>query len=121
MKIITIFYILNATILLLHEIESAYEQEWELFRLPGKITGFAIFHIPIILLLFYGLLEIERQTTIGFIMCLIAGIWGLMPFIVHKIVLKRGEKFNRLASNVLIYSNFITGVALIILSLRFIT
>ncbi|MGQ9665199.1 MAG: DUF6713 family protein [bacterium] len=121
MKIITIFYILNATLILLHEIESAYEKEWELFRLPGKITGFVIFHIPIILLLFYGLLEIERQTIIGFLMGLATGTGGLMPFIVHKIVIKREEKFNRLISNVLIYSNFITGVALIILSLSFIT
>ncbi|MGQ9465892.1 MAG: DUF6713 family protein [bacterium] len=45
MKIFTIFYILNATLILLHEIESAYEKEWELFRLPGKITGFVVFHI----------------------------------------------------------------------------
>ena len=47
-----VFYILNATLLLLHEIESAYEKEWEILKLPGKITGFLLMHIPIILFLF---------------------------------------------------------------------
>jgi len=37
------FYILNVTLLLLHEIESGYEKEWEILKLPGKITGFYFF------------------------------------------------------------------------------
>jgi len=41
------FYILNVTLLILHEIESSYEKEWEILKLPGKITGFLLFHIPI--------------------------------------------------------------------------
>ena len=41
-------YILNATILLLHEIESGYEKEWEILKLPGKITGFVLLHIPVL-------------------------------------------------------------------------
>jgi len=36
MKAITLLYIVNATLLLLHEIESAYEKEWEILKLPGK-------------------------------------------------------------------------------------
>ena len=52
MKILTLLYILNATLLLLHEIESAYEKEWEILNLPGRITGFLLLHIPIILILF---------------------------------------------------------------------
>ena len=39
-------YILNATILLLHEIESGYEKEWEILKLPGKITGFGVVLMP---------------------------------------------------------------------------
>ncbi len=57
MRLITLLYIINATLLLLHEIESAYEKEWEILKLPGKITGFLLLHIPIIVLLFYGLIE----------------------------------------------------------------
>jgi hypothetical protein len=41
-------YILHVTLLILHEIESGYEKEWEILRLPGRITGFLLLHIPII-------------------------------------------------------------------------
>jgi hypothetical protein len=50
-KAITILYILNATLLLLHEIESGYEREWELLGLPGKLAGFLVLHVPVILAL----------------------------------------------------------------------
>ena len=53
MNVLTLFYILNATLLLLHEIESGYEKEWGILKLPGKITGFLILHIPIIFILFF--------------------------------------------------------------------
>ena len=121
MKILTLLYILNATLLLLHEIESAYEKEWEILNLPGRITGFLLLHIPIILILFYGLMEIEKQTMFGVIIGLIAGIGGLIPFVVHKIIVKRAERFNRPVSGILIYSNILSGVGLIILCARLIT
>ena len=118
MELVTIFYILNATLLLLHEIESAYEKEWEILKLPGKITGFIIVHIPIIFILFYGLSEIDKQTSLGLSIGIIAGIGGIIPFVVHKIVIRKKEYFNILISNILIYSNIITGVGTIILSAR---
>ena len=94
-------YILNATLLLLHEIESAYENEWEILKLPGKITGFLLLHIPVILLLFWGLLEIHKQTSAGMIVGIIAGIGGLIPFVVQKILVKRDKSFNRMISDVI--------------------
>ncbi len=120
MKLVTIFYILNATLLLLHEIESAYEKEWEILKIPGKITVFLILHIPIILLLFYGLLEIEKQSSQGLRLGIIMGIAGVIPFLVHKIFAKRKERFNLLISNILIYSNVVTGIVTIVLSARLI-
>jgi hypothetical protein len=116
MKLITMLYILNATLLLLHEIESAYEQEWDILKLPGKITGFLILHIPIIILLFYGLIEIEKQSTIGLIVGIITGIGGIIPFIVHKIIVKKTENFNLMISNIIIYLNILSGAGLFVLS-----
>jgi hypothetical protein len=121
MRLLTIFYILNATLLLLHEIESAYEKEWELLNIPGKITVFLILHIPIILLLFYGLLEIESQSPQGPILGIIFGIAGIIPFLVHKVFVKRKDHFNLLISNVLMYLNILTGIVTIVLSVRLIT
>ena len=118
MKTITIVYILNATLLLLHEIESAYEKEWELFNLPGKITGFLLLHIPIIFLVLYGLIEIERTSTIGLIFGIILGIVGVIPAIVHKIFIKTPDQFNLPISNTIIYLNILSGISLLFLSIR---
>jgi hypothetical protein len=117
MKIITLLYILNATLLLLHEMESAYEKEWELLKLPGKITGFLLLHIPIILLVFYGLLEIEKNTTIGLILGIILGIGGIIPFAVHKIFVKKMGHFNLMISNAIIVLNVLSGLSLLLFSI----
>ena len=118
MNLITMFYILNATLLLLHEIESAYEKEWEILKLPGKITGFLILHIPIIIVLFYGLIEIEKQTALGLILGIITGVGGVIPFLVHKVFVKRSEHFNLMISNAIIYLNILTGLVLCLLSVQ---
>ena len=121
MKIITTVYILNSTLLLLHEVESAYEKEWEILKLPGKISGFLILHIPIILVIFYGLIEIERLSMIGLILGIILGVGGIIPFLVHKVVVKRKGHFNRLISNAVIYLNVLLGVLLAYLAITHLT
>jgi len=110
MEFITIVYILNLTLLVLHEIESAYEREWEILRLPDAITGFLLMHIPLLLVLFYGLIEIEKVSTVGLIIGIVAGVGGLIPFMVHKVLVKRAEHFDRPLSNIIIYANILTGI-----------
>lgn len=118
MKLLTVFYIVNATLLLLHEIESAYEKEWEIFKIPGKITVFLILHVPIILLLFYGLLKIENLSQQGLVLGIIFGAAGMLPFVVHKLLLKRKDKFNLLISNLMIYLNVAAGAVTLLLSVN---
>ncbi|MFH1729941.1 MAG: DUF6713 family protein [Pseudomonadota bacterium] len=112
MTLIIALYILNSTLLLLHEIESAYEKEWEILKLPGKITGFLILHLPIIFLLFYGLLELNKFSKIGIAIGLLSGIGGVLPFFVHKVFVKKKDKFILPLSRIIIYSNLITGIVL---------
>jgi hypothetical protein len=117
MKAVTIFYILNATLLLLHEIESAYEREWEILGLPGKLAGFLILHVPVILFLFYGLLEIEKRTPTGTILGVVAGIGGIMPFLVHKVVVNKNGHFDSPLSNLIIGLNALAGIGMVVLLL----
>jgi hypothetical protein len=117
-ELATIIFILNASLLLLHEIESSYEREWEILKLPGRVTGFLILHIPLILLLFYGVLEIEKQSSTGFILGIIFGVGGTIPFLVHKILKRVKDRFNLVISNILIYSNIVSGIFLIVLSIK---
>jgi len=121
MKIITLLYIVNATLLLLHEIESAYEREWEILKLPGNITGFLLLHIPIIILLFYGLIEIKKNSAIGLIFGIILGVGGVIPSIVHKVLVKTPDQFNLPISNAIIYLNVLSGITLLLLSVRLFT
>lgn len=118
MKTLTMLYIVNATLLLLHEIESAYEKEWEILKLPVKITGFLLLHVPIIFLLFYGLIEIEKSTPVGLIFGIILGIGGIIPFIVHKILCKTPDQFNLPISNIILYLNVLLGISLLFLSVK---
>ena len=89
--------------------------------MPGKITGFLLLHIPIIFILFYGLLEIYDQTQIGLVIGIITGIGGVVPFVVHKILVKNKEHFNLAISNIIIYLNILIGIGTIIFSARIIT
>jgi len=118
MKTLTLVYIVNATLLLLHEIESAYEKEWQILKLPGKITGFLILHIPIIILILYGVIEIEKSSTIGLIFGITLGIGGVIPSVVHKVVFKTPDQFNLWISNGIIYLNILSGISLLFLSLN---
>jgi len=47
LKILFWLYLVNAILLINHEIDSAFWKEWELFKLPGGIGGFLILHFPI--------------------------------------------------------------------------
>ena len=108
------FYVLNVTLLLLHEIESSFEKEWEILKLPGKITGFLLLHIPIIFVFFYGLYCIIQYPQIRGIISITIGVAGFIPIIVHKIIVNKKDKFNKIISNIILFGNNITGIVLII-------
>ncbi len=114
MSVFLIIYLINASLLLLHEIESAYAKEWEILKLPGKITGFLLLHIPIIMVLFWGAVEIEKQTSAGLVIAMIAGLGGLIPFVIHKLVIKKKGYFESAISNCIIYLNIPAGIATVI-------
>ncbi len=108
------FYILNATLLILHEIESGYEKEWEILKLPGKLTGFLLLHIPALFIFFYGFYGIIQYPQARTVISVLAGSAGFIPFLVHKVIVNKKEHFNKTISNILIYGNIVTGLILII-------
>lgn len=88
-------YVVNATLLINHEIDSAYWHEWELFKLPGGITGFLLVHFPLLFLVLYGLVLLERQTLAGLIISLVLSVAGLFAFSIHTYLIRKGhEEFN---------------------------
>ena len=74
----------------------------------------SLWNVPIILILFYGVVEIDKLSIIGLIIGIITGIGVVIPFIIHKVIVKKTEHFNLLISNMVIYFNILTGIALLI-------
>lgn len=84
-------YLTDAVLLILHEIDSAYWKEWELFRLPGGVTSFLLVHIPILLLVLYGLVLVSQRTFAGLVLSLILGFAGVFAFSIHAYFIRRGR------------------------------
>ena len=76
-------YLANTLTLIVHEIYSAFWKEWELFHLPGGEPGFLLLHFPLIFLVIYGLVLIEREMLVGLILSLVVSICGLFAFSIH--------------------------------------
>jgi Family of unknown function (DUF6713) len=83
-------YLLNLTLLVTHEIDSAYWHEWEMFHLPGGIELFLILHLFLLAIFFYGLVQVAQSghyaKTFSY---LLAGV-GLFAFAIHMTFLVLG-------------------------------
>jgi hypothetical protein len=84
-------YSANATLLIVHEIESAYREEWNLFRLPGGISFFLIAHLPLVFLILYGLVQVEQASLAGKILSLVLALAGIFAFSIHTYFNSRGH------------------------------
>ena len=84
-------YSANATLLIVHEIESAYREEWKLFRLPGGISFFVIIHLPLVFLILYGLMQVHQESLAGQILSLVLSLAGIFAFSIHTFFNLRGH------------------------------
>ena len=88
-------YLMNAILLIIHEIDSAFWKEWELFKLPGGIGGFLIMHFPLLFLILYGLVLVSEQSFLGLIVSLVLSAGGIFAFCIHTVFIRRGRhEFN---------------------------
>ena len=84
-------YLSNCVLLINHEIDSAYWKEWELFKLPGGITGFLLIHFPLLFFVLLGLLFVSKHSLSGMIFSLILSFSGIFAFSIHTFFLKKGH------------------------------
>jgi hypothetical protein len=114
-------YIVNAVILIIHEIDSAYWQEWKLInpKEENGINGFLILHFPMIFAVLYGLVLIEKGDLAGLIISLFVGASGIFAFFFHFHYLKKGRpEFNTVISKTIIISTFLISLFQIILTIK---
>ncbi len=85
-------YLINAVLVICHEIDSAYWHEWDLFHLPGGAPGFVALHLALIPLVLVGLVLLDRGTASGRAIALLVGLGGLAGALVHGFFLWSGDE-----------------------------
>jgi hypothetical protein len=104
--------LINAILLIIHEIDSAFWKEWELFKLPGGISGFLIMHIPLLFIILYGLVLVAEKSFAGLIISLVISAGGIFAFCIHTAFIRKGRhEFNTPISRFIL--NLLLGVSAI--------
>lgn len=108
-----LLYLIDATLLITHEIDSAYWKEWELFRLPGGITFFLVLHLPLVFLVLYGAVLVSERSVAGPIFALVLSGGGAAAFIIHAVFIFLGRpQFKVPISLAILVSTLIVSLAL---------
>jgi hypothetical protein len=112
-------YLVNATLLATHEIDSAFWHEWELFRLPGGIQLFLVLNLLLLLVVFFGFRRVVLwQRGAKAFSFLLAGA-GLFAFSIHMIFIAGGDPAFRLPLSVaLLFGTLIVSIAQALLAAR---
>ena len=84
-------YMVNSILLIVHEIDSGYQKEWELFKMKGGATGFLLLHFPLLLIVLWGLIQVWEQSQTWFYHSLFLCLAGIGCYIIHTIFIKKGH------------------------------
>lgn len=105
-------YLANAILLTIHEMDSAYWKEWELFRMPGGAALFLLLHVPILLFIFYGLVLVHGGTPAGHVFSLVLSGGGLFAFTIHTYFLRKGDRrFDAPVSRIILTLTLVVSLA----------
>ena len=105
-------YLLNAAVLITHEIDSAYWHEWELFGIPGGIQVFLALNLLLVIAILYGLQALALGRESGFILAWVLVAGGLFAAIIHSYFLLQGSQaFSSPASLALLFATFALSLA----------
>lgn len=111
-------YVINSVLVIDHELDSAYWKEWELFRLPGEISGFLLLHVPLLFVILWGLVLIVKQSWWGLVISLLLCVGGLFAFIAHTYFLRKGRpQFNNWVSKTILLAILIVSVCQAVVTL----
>lgn len=110
--IILWLYLMNAAVLITHEIDSAYWQEWELFGIPGGIQLFLVLNLLLVGLVLYGFQALVQGRSVGLVFSWLLVAGGLFAVTIHSYFLLQGnEAFHLPVSFGLLTATFILSLA----------
>ena len=107
-------YSLAATLLVVHEIDSAFWREWNLFGLPGGISLFLAIHVVMVLALLWGHERVLLGDRVGTWMSVLLGLSGVATTLIHGSYLLSGsDAFRTPASLSVLGSMLVVSVVLL--------
>lgn len=95
-RVLQTLYRLNATVLLTHQMDAAYWQEWTLFGLPGGVQFYLLLNLPLVWLVLYGDQALARGRPAGQVMSGVLAAGGLFAAGFHAAHLWAGDPGFRL-------------------------
>lgn len=105
-------YLLNAVVLITHEIDSAFWHEWEIFGIPGGIQVFLGLNLLLVIVILYGHQALALGRASGFVLSWVLVAGGLFAVIIHTYFLLQGSEAFRLpASLALLVTTFLLSLA----------
>lgn len=111
-SILSWLYLVNATILITHQIDAAYWHEWDLFGMPGGIQLNLLLNIPLVMLVIFGQKCITQGSPTGLIFSWLLVVGGLIAVSIHSYFLWQGDDAFRLPVSLgLLATTFILSLA----------
>ncbi len=105
-------YLVNSVLLINHEIDSAYWNEWNLFHLRGGITGFLVMHFPLLFIILYGMVEVYKQSLTGLVLSAILSAGGIFAFSIHFYFMRKGHsEFSIPISRIILIATLMVSLA----------
>lgn len=95
-SILSWLYLVNATVLITHQIDAAYWHEWDLFRIPGGIQLNLLLNIPLVMLVLFGQQCLTQGRTAGLVFAWLLVAGGLIAVSIHAYFLWQGDDAFRL-------------------------
>ena len=96
-------YFCTMLFLILHQIDAAYWQEWDMFYLPGGVQGFLIFNLAAIAVVLVGYRHVLLATPRAPFYATCCAALGVATFVIHAgFALAGREQFHLPLSMVII-------------------
>ncbi len=104
-------YLTTLCLLIFHQIDAAYWQEWEMFYLPGGIQLYLVFNMLIIPVLLVGYKSVIVGGASSYKYSYLCAGLGLLTFMIHAVFLLFAyEKFTLPLSLLLIGGCFVSAI-----------
>lgn len=88
-------YLITLNLLIIHQIDAAYWNEWDMFLLPGGIQVYLLFNIVVIPVVIVGYKHVLMQTSHAQLYSYLCAGLAVVTFVIHALFALYGaEQFN---------------------------